>query len=181
MPSKPSVDPEGAAAIVLDRFKLADTTPIPVDKVAKGLGALVRYSPLDDELSGMIYIKDGTPIIGVNALHHVNRQRFTIAHECAHLELHRNLLSGEVHVDREFSVPFTLNRDQKSTLGTDAIEVQANAFAAALLVPHTLLRKALSDLEGDIDSDSPVEKLARKFRVSKSMMEYRLMSLSASR
>ena len=50
--------------------------PVPVDKIAKGLGAQLRYSPLDEELSGMIYISDDTPIIGVNSLHSPNRQRF---------------------------------------------------------------------------------------------------------
>ena len=43
--------------------------PVPVDKIAKSLGARVRFSPLDDELSGFIYIKDGVPIIGVAAYH----------------------------------------------------------------------------------------------------------------
>lgn len=183
MPSRPSAEqPESAAAAVLERFKLGDSAPIPVDKIAKALGAQVRYSPLDDELSGMIYIKDGTPIIGVNALHHVNRQRFTIAHECGHLELHRDLLSAEIHVDKEYEVPvLVFNRDHESALGTKPIEIQANRFAAALLVPHALLQKALDGKSGsaDIDDEGPLDALARKFRVSKSMMEYRLKSLSA--
>lgn len=185
MPGRTSADqPEKAAAAVLERFKLGDAAPIPVDKIAKGLGALVRYSPLDDELSGMIYIKNGTPIIGVNALHHVNRQRFTIAHECGHLELHRELLSSEVHVDKEYEVPvLVFNRDHQSSLGTQPIEIQANRFAAALLVPHALLQKTLDGrlASADIDDESPLDELARKFRVSKSMMEYRLKSLSATK
>ncbi|MDV4179766.1 ImmA/IrrE family metallo-endopeptidase [Rhizobium brockwellii] len=184
MPSTQSADwPEKAAASVLERFRLGDSAPIPVDKIAKGLGALVRYSPLDNELSGMIYIKDGTPIIGVNALHHINRQRFTIAHECGHLELHRDLLSSQVHVDKEFSVPMLLNRDHQSSLGTEPIEIQANRFAAALLVPHALLQEILDGrlASVDIDDESPLDELARKFRVSKSMMEYRLKSLSATK
>jgi Zn-dependent peptidase ImmA (M78 family) len=54
---------------------------VPVDRIAKGLGAQLRFSPLDEELSGMIYISDGTPIIGINSLHHPNRQRFSIGYE----------------------------------------------------------------------------------------------------
>jgi Zn-dependent peptidase ImmA (M78 family) len=184
LPSRLSADqPEKAAASVLERFRIGESAPIPVDKIAKGLGALVRYSPLDNELSGMIFIKDGTPIIGVNALHHINRQRFTIAHECGHLELHRDLLSSEVHVDKDFSVPVLLNRDNQSSLGTEPIEVQANRFAAALLVPLPLLQKFLHGrlASADIDDESPLDELARKFRVSKSMMEYRLKSVSATK
>lgn len=183
MPGRLGVDPEKAAASVLQRFGFGDTAPIPVDKIARGLGAQLRYSPLDNELSGMIFIKDDAPIIGVNALHHINRQRFTIAHECGHLEMHRNLLSAEVHVDKEFSVPVLLNRDVQSSLGTEPIEVQANRFAAALLVPLELLQKTLGGrlASADIDDESPLDELARKFRVSKSMMEYRLKSLSTVR
>ena len=33
----------------------------------------LRYSPLDKELSGMILIKEDTPIIVVNSWHHSNR------------------------------------------------------------------------------------------------------------
>ena len=178
MPSKQtSADrPERAASVVLERFGFTDTLPVPIEKIAKNLGAVVRYSPLDAELSGMIYIKDGVPIIGVNALNHVNRQRFTIAHECGHLELHRDLLTAAVHVDKEFAVPALLNRDQQSALGTEPIEIQANRFAAALLVPYGLLERQLEGAQADIDDDSPTENLARKFRVSKQMMDFRLKS-----
>ena len=51
------------------------SAPVPVERIAKALEAQLRFSPLDDELSGMIYVKDGIPIIGVNALHpHSNRR-----------------------------------------------------------------------------------------------------------
>ena len=33
----------------------------------------------------------GTVMIGVNSLHHLHRQRFTIAHECGHLVLHEGI------------------------------------------------------------------------------------------
>ena len=65
---------------VLNQFSIF-AAPVPVDRIAKGLGATLQFAPLDDELSGMAYVKDGKPIIGVNSLHHPNRQRFTIAHE----------------------------------------------------------------------------------------------------
>jgi Zn-dependent peptidase ImmA (M78 family) len=43
----------------------------------------------------MIYISDGMPIIGINSLHHPNRQRFSIGHEIGHLVLHRNSFPGK--------------------------------------------------------------------------------------
>jgi Zn-dependent peptidase ImmA (M78 family) len=135
------------------------------------MGVQVRYSPFDDDLSGMIYIKDGIPIIGVNSLHHPHRQRFTIAHELGHLELHREMITSKVHVDKDFPV---LMRDPKSATGTERVEIEANQFAAELLMPEALIKQALESKPFDIDDDSPIEELAKKFRVSKQALEYRI-------
>jgi Zn-dependent peptidase ImmA (M78 family) len=152
--------------------------PVPVDRIAKDMGATLRYSPLDDELSGMIFVKDGRPIIGINALHHPNRQRFSIAHEIGHLEMHRDLITEKVHVDKEFRIELrALRRDAASALGTDIIEIEANRFAAALLVPDFFIEKALASRRFDIDDDAPIDDLARQLRVSKQMLEYRIRNL----
>jgi Zn-dependent peptidase ImmA (M78 family) len=135
------------------------------------MGAQVRYSPFDDDLSGMIYIKDGIPIIGVNSLHHPHRQRFTIAHELGHLELHREMITSKVHVDKDFPV---LMRNPKSATGTEKVEIEANQFAAELLMPEALIKQALENEPFDIDDDSPIEELAKKFRVSRQALEYRI-------
>ncbi len=152
-----------------------DQIPVPVEKIAKSLGVRVRFSPLDDELSGFVFVKNGVPIIGVNSLHHPNRQRYTIAHELGHLELHRQLIASEVHVDKKFPV---LMRDPTSASGTELIEIQANQFAAELLMPRTLIEQALDKKEFDIDDDGPIEQLAKKFRVSKQALEYRIRNRS---
>ncbi len=152
------------------------TPPVPVEQIAKALDAQLRFSPLDDELSGMIYVKEGTPIIGVNALHHPNRQRFTIAHECGHLVLHRTRITQEVHVDKVFPM---LMRDAVSAAGVNEIEVEANLFAAELLMPVSLLANALGNEPFDIDDEGAVTALARSFRVSPSAMRFRLGTLFA--
>ena len=155
-----------------------ESAPVNVEKVARTLGATIRYSPLDDELSGMIFIKDGTPIIGVNSLHHPNRQRFTIAHEIGHLVLHREMVTAEVHVDKDFSIGFQpLRRDNQSTLGTEKVEIEANQFAAELLMPTSVLEHLLQDKRFDIDDDRPLEKIARKFKVRKQALEFRIRNL----
>lgn len=149
------------------------SAPVPVERIAKTLGASVRYAPLDDALSGMAYVKDGVPIIGVNSLHHPNRQRFTIAHEIAHLVLHRDYITAAVHVD----TTFVLNRDEKAATGTDALEIDANAFAAELLMPADLLREAVSK-EVDLEDESAVAGIARKFKVSTAALQNRLLNLA---
>ena len=152
------------------------TPPVPVEQIAKALDAQLRFSPLDDELSGMIYVKEGTPIIGVNALHHPNRQRFTIAHECGHLVLHKTQITQEVHVDKVFPM---LMRDAVSAAGINEIEVEANLFAAELLMPVSLLANTLGNESFDIDDEGAVTALARSFRVSPSAMRFRLGDLFA--
>lgn len=172
MSNKPSVDPLSSAREVLVKLGIK-TIPVPVEKIAKALGAIVRFSPLDEELSGMVYIKDGVPVIGVNSLHHPNRQRFTIAHEIGHLVMHRDVISEEVHVDKQFRV---LMRNSGSATGLEEIEVQANQFAAELLIPSSMFDP--TKISSDIDDESPLDELAKKFRVSKQMLEYRIRGLS---
>ena len=153
--------------------------PVPVERIAKRLPAKLHYSPLDDELSGMVYVKDGTPIIGVNSLHHPNRRRFTVAHECGHFILHRVHITKEIHVDKVFPM---LRRDPLSAAGVDEREMEANLFAAELLMPRKFLIDALAGLSRslldlDIDDEDTVNALAQRFKVSPSAMRYRLNGL----
>jgi Zn-dependent peptidase ImmA (M78 family) len=152
-----------------------EAIPVPVLKIAKFLGAVVHSSPLDEELSGLVFVRGDTPIIGVNSLHHENRRRFTIAHEIGHLTLHRHLIGNHIHVDRTFPV---LMRDAKSGTGSHLIEREANQFAAALLMPEHKLSEHFDEELFDIDDDEPIERLAKKFQVSKQAMSYRIRNLS---
>ena len=158
---------------LLDRNSIA-IPPIPVEQIVKSLGINLRFSPLDNELSGMIYIKDEMPIVGVNALHHPNRRRFTVAHECGHFVLHKNQITQEIHVDKIFPM---LMRDSISAAGIKEIEIEANFFAAELLMPKTLLIKELGNESFDIDEEEVVGTLAEKFEVSQSAMRFRLGNL----
>ncbi len=168
-----AISPEKCAQDLLTRLGF-NTAPIPVERIAKALGIVLKFSPLDDELSGMIFIKDDIPIVGVNALHHPSRQRFTVAHEIGHLELHRSHLTGEVHVDRKFPV---MKRDATTALGTDRREIEANRFASHLLVPTRLLKEKMQGMDFDIDDEKPIEELAKKFRVSSQVIKYRIMNI----
>src|SRR5262249_13213277 len=59
---------------------------IPVDprKVARALGIEVWTSDLDENVAGVLVQRKGPPEIYVSAADHINRQRFTIAHEVGH-------------------------------------------------------------------------------------------------
>lgn len=142
--------------------------PVNVERIARQLGVKVEFAPFDDELSGMAFIKDGVPAIGINSLHHPNRQRFTLAHELAHIVLHPDELKKAVHVDKG-----SLRRDRVSATGTDLLEITANAFAAELLMPEELL-SAVLDEKLDLEDPQVLEKLANKFRVSVTALQHRL-------
>lgn len=166
-------DPEKArlaARAILREFGVK-SAPVPVERIIKARDIMLQYAPLEEDLSGMAYIKDGVGIIGVNALHHPNRQRFSAAHELGHHELHKPEISKGVHVDHGFRMLF---RDEFSSQGTDPLEIEANAFASELLMPGELLTTALHASGLDIEDDAGIEALARKFRVSASAMRYRL-------
>jgi Zn-dependent peptidase ImmA (M78 family) len=175
-PHQRTESPEASAQKLLDELKIT-TVPVPVEKIPKLLGAHLRYSPLDDELSGMAFVKDGTPIIGVNALHHPNRQRFTIAHEIAHLCLHKEHITSTVHVDKGFPVS-VLKRDATSAAGTERLEIEANQFAAALLMPRKILDQVLAETRIDIEDEAALENCAKKFKVSKATLEFRIRNLA---
>ena len=151
--------------------------PVRVDHIAKAEGIKVRYEPLDDELSGMIFIKDNQAIIGVNAHHSPNRQRFTIAHELGHYFLHTDILRQGAHVD---TVVTMLQRDQGTALGTMNIEIEANQFAAELLMPRHLIDDYLNTegLGSTAKSDDAViESIAKAFKVSPTAMAIRLATV----
>jgi Zn-dependent peptidase ImmA (M78 family) len=175
MPNLPRQTIEARARKLLATLGIQGN-PVPVEKIAKSLGARVCFSPLDDELSGFIFIKDGVPIIGVNSLHHPNRQRFTIAHEIAHLQLHRDYITSEVHVDKQFAEP-VLRRDSSSATGTERLEVEANQFAAALLMPADILKGLLKASPIDIEDESSLEEWSSAFNVSKAALQYRIRNL----
>jgi Zn-dependent peptidase ImmA (M78 family) len=57
------------------------------------------------------------------------------------------------------------------------MEIDANAFASELLIPGYLLADALEGGGVDLEDESAIEVLARRFRVSTAAMRFRLARL----
>jgi len=158
------------AQALLERAGVA-RPPVPVEKIARMLDIHVVRSVLkDSDVSGFYYRQDDQRVIGINESHPRTRQRFTVAHELGHalLNAHDNL-----HVDRSFKL-----RDTLSAKGVDSLEIEANAFAAELLMPQEMLVERLRKRGGlDLDDPSAVQGLAREFEVSTQAMIIRILDL----
>lgn len=139
-----------SASDLLRLFRVA-SPPVQVRDIAAGLGVLVQ-EVVNPGWSGAVSADDRAAVIWVRAGDSTARQRFTIAHELGHLLLH------------DVSVAF--RRDD--TFRGSPEEVQANAFAADLLMPLWLL----DPVAQSVGQDSVV--LARMFEVSEKAMKIRL-------
>ena len=149
----------------------SDVERVPVRAIARAAGCVVKLTPLDDDLSGMAFLKDGMRAIVVNSLHHPNRQRFTIAHELGHRQLHLPMLHEGVHVDKAI-----YRRDQHASKGVEPYEMEANHFAAELLMPKkVLLQHVGSDF--DLQDDQKLAALAAVLGVSTAALSFRIQNV----
>jgi Zn-dependent peptidase ImmA (M78 family) len=136
--------------------------PIPVDPyaLAQRLGIHVREAVLPADESGHIEFRpQDEAVITINRGDHLNRRRFTCAHEIGH------------YVRREVTGPRRRMVDYRGTLaglGTDIEEIFANQFAAALLMPSHLVERWQH-------LGSP--EMARRFGTSVQAMDLRLRNL----
>ncbi len=146
--------------------------PVPVESVANRLGLAVEYTDLGNGVSGLLVASGSGGTIGVNKHHPRVRQRFSIAHEIGHFKLHANA-SENLFIDKEY----VLFRDDRASRGEIRDEIQANMFAASLLMPAPLLRLRIEEGHVDLGDDDQVRKLADEFQVSLAAMAYRIMRL----
>ncbi len=168
-----TVEAERAAQELLDRHGIVEP-PTPVEDLAAGNGIVVIREPFEDDgVSGVLIREPSRIMIIVNAANALVRQRFTIAHEIGHFELHQ----GDVYLDGRARVNF---RDGLSSMATDREEIEANAFAAALLMPAACIRSAFETAvrNATISSeDELAELLGARFNVSRQAMLIRLTNL----
>jgi Zn-dependent peptidase ImmA (M78 family) len=151
--------------------------PIDVKAIAARLKVPVLSDNLGDDVSGVLLTKDGRATIYYNSKEGKanNRYRFTIAHELGHHCLQHEDQAGEhVHVNNGFRV---MMRGSLAAEGVDQCEIEANQFAASLLMPVNLLREAVEQSGGLPLSEVRVEELAKKFEVSDQAMTIRLSHL----
>ena len=139
---------------------LVTEPPVKITEIARNYGLLVEVVDLGKfgaKVAG--FIEPKKEIIYVNKEDSPNRQAFTVAHELAHWLMHKDQL---IKNPNKYAVLY------RSPLGApteDVIEKEANAFAARVLVPKSILKDY---------KNQPVHTIASIFGVSDELINYRL-------
>lgn len=109
-----------------------DRAPIPdIAQLIESQGVQTALIELEDDISGFTLTGNSIPaIVAVNRSHHPHRQRFSFAHEYAHI-----LLDQDAH-------GFVSRLSERD----DLREMRANAFAGAFLLPEEGVREAVAEL-----------------------------------
>jgi Zn-dependent peptidase ImmA (M78 family) len=151
--------------------------PVDVHAIARKLNIHVIEADLGHDVSGLLVRTPGQQIsICIQYKDSSVRKRFTIAHELAHHLLGHQFEAGShVHVDRG---NFISQRGVRASQGVDPKEVEANQFAAALLMPSGWVRAVAAEMQkGGPLVDHHVTELAKRFQVSEQAMTIRLSGL----
>lgn len=148
---------------------------VPVDAIVQARGITIQPTTSLGDVSGLVLRKGRDIIIGVNKKEALTRQRFTIAHELAHALLHHG---EEVRFDKDFRVNL---RSETSGLGVDVEEIEANFFAACLLMPRRFLEADPAAAMVDVENAQAVAVLAKRYGVSAHAMSIRLGNLAVRR
>lgn len=144
---------------------------LPIDPVqlANRLGVTVNNAKFaDDSLAGLIAKRGGHTRILVEQADPPYRKRFSIAHELGHHFLHL-LEDGEI-VDKRADM-FREKEPVGGHISSERMrEIQANWFAAALLMPAEFVREEWA-------RNPSIAHMARVFNVSEEAMGYRVDAL----
>jgi transcriptional regulator with XRE-family HTH domain/Zn-dependent peptidase ImmA (M78 family) len=159
----PVAPPRDTAEALLEAADIT-SPPIPLNELVIGCG--VHILPWDfEDIDGLVVELEIGAVIWVNKHQAKTRQRFTLAHELGHYLLR--------HVD-SFHLDLGGNLSPNATGGHPGYnwrtERAANEFAANLLMPASMVRRAAT-------AASEIGPLASQFKVSPAAMGFRLKAL----
>jgi Zn-dependent peptidase ImmA (M78 family) len=144
---------------------------VDIIKIATELG--IDVYGVEDKIEDAEIVYDentGKFSINVNNSQVFTRQRFSVAHELAHYILHKDDIKEEKAIARH----------DKSDIGYDNREKEADDLAAELLLPEEALNDYISQLKIDKSSlinESTVRDISSKFKLSLTMVIVRLRKL----
>ena len=179
---------EKLAMDVLFKYSISEIPANSLEKIAIGENIdIIPVGTWDLKQCGRIMLVENTgTVIFYNSMHKDTVKNFTIAHELGHYFLQ--------HLDNENSEIICLERDfQKIEHKKDEKEVEANYFAACLLMPLNLLLPVFEDFLSIVDRRGVlyvdnqrcnfldykkcVAHIQIKFYVTETAIRYRLINL----
>lgn len=163
------------AETIAKNYNSERLAPFPFKEIEKKHPDLKIYlSDMEDEISGAIlYDKKKDEFkVTINQNKSKTRQYFTIAHELGHYFLHGEKIRKDGYlVDNDQSLSDEIILYRLDSRVDTQVEFEANQFAATLIMPEEVVRKAWKIIQN-------VEECARLFQVSVSAMSIRLENLN---
>ena len=158
------------------------SVPIDIENILRFLELNYHSKPdfRDMKTTGSIKVVENEPMIWANPFKNKfkERKRFTLAHELGHFMLHIAPSGSVNNFQPILDESLSFNRDDN----WDYKEMEANSFAAQLLMPVDLIKIEVAKIHhnnGNITQEEAIEELAETFNVSSQAMEYRLKSIGA--
>jgi Zn-dependent peptidase ImmA (M78 family) len=145
-------------------LNIEDPSDIDIEAIAMEKGAIITYRALKGA-EGRLVVRNSTGLITVKeSIPELGKKRFVMAHELGHFELHRTKFPFVNCSDDDFS----------EWLNSKPFEVEANYFAAELLMPENIFKKKI---EGKLLSKSLLDSLCKEFQTSLTATSLRFVSL----
>ena len=124
---------EKAADRVVETLCITSPRDLVIEDVAWERKALVLYERLDSAAARLVVRGDGAVITVSTRITNAGQRRFAVAHELGHFELHRSLNNLNLCVEDDLET-------RLGRRGSPEPELEASAFASALLMPTLFFR-----------------------------------------
>lgn len=118
-----------AAYNFLKDLGIKHPTDLPIEDIAFSQGAFVENQNLEGCEGRIVFDGDEAVITVDNNISYEAKRRFVIAHELGHFKMHRTLQPGFIDNEKTLNVWYAKGSH----------ELEANSFAAELLMPESLV------------------------------------------
>lgn len=162
-------NPRKLALKILADFGIDNPRDVSIEDIIYALNIPLKYSKLTN-CDGRIIHGDGKSLIVVNDnIGFETRRNFTLAHELGHYLMHRADLIQ--HLDDSASLAWF---DTKNKTRISQQEIEANTFAAEILLPSHLFKEEVFKQPFD---PGLIREISDKYNVSRSSVIYRFIEM----
>ena len=154
-----------AATKLWRRYRFTAIEDLVLEDLAMALGVVVLDGDLKAADAWLVRKKNSGIIRVSKSIPESGRRRFAIAHELGHWQLHREISQ----------LVSCTNADMVSRYKASPPELDANAFAAELIMPRHLFEPAMSE---ERPTAAFINHLADQFGTTRTSVAYRIADLS---